>query len=174
MYTSLSVPWAQLCGKREGRAANEEKEGRMKKIFLSRLTRMCVDAGSTTFVFLTMASTISVVEMATPQQHDPFFSSSSFPLKTSAKISFDHSSLLPFPDDHSHALHVLLDFVPLLGIVLLPYPRIYVPKLHSAHGDARPEGNCERTGTGMIGEKNTGRGDNMYQPCLLESRSSCN
>lgn len=58
---------------------------------------MCVDAGSTTFVFLTMASTISVVEMATPQQHDPFFSSSSFPLKTSAKISFDHSSSL-FPE----------------------------------------------------------------------------
>lgn len=42
---------------------------------------MCVEAGSTTLVFLTMASTISVVEMATPQQHDPFFSSSSFPLK---------------------------------------------------------------------------------------------
>lgn len=66
-------------GDDEGRK-EERKEGEFP-LLLSPLTRMCVDAGSTTFVFLTMASTISVVEMATPQQHDPFFSSSSFPLK---------------------------------------------------------------------------------------------
>lgn len=113
---------------------------------------MCVEAGSTTLVFLTMASTISVVEMATPQQHDPFFSSSSFPLKRARNEISDHlpfNAPLPF-NDHSHALHVLLDFVPPLGIVLFPYSRIYIPKFHSAHRDAGPERNCKRGEGGMI------------------------
>lgn len=62
------------------------------------------------------------------------------------KISLN--DLVPLNDlarnDHSHVLYVVRDFVPLLRVVLFPYSRIYIPKLHSTHLDARPYRNYKR------------------------------
>lgn len=126
-----------------------------------RLTRMWVDAGSTTLVFLTMASTISVVEMATPQQHDPFFSSSSFPLKRAREISLN----VACPLLHSRATitHTLFTFSSIsyhfsgssCSPILEFMSRSFIPPTEML--DQR--GTAKEEGIGGVREKGGGEGE---------------